>query len=572
MFFSSFILLLVGFSSSFNIEIDSLFSPKTLIPLDPLKNIFSANDFQENPERKLGEIISGSNLYYLAENISKDNGNKVVKNLSKSYDAHQIEKIKNLIDNEYRYYFTVNSLPIVSRSVSQPSFKGISIGYKTGSSYYIRSNILLDIELSSKNEDSIVDFSSYVVGNSFTKISDNRSTYSYFFEVVVRHDTANKSSYIRDPDFKVPFSKLTFVTIFSSSIAGILLGYSYYILYKNRRQGSSILDYDDYDFRNIYTEGSRDWSILHGDVFRGPNHAPILASFTGIGIQYLCCFLLISLLISLQFYLLQSFSSFVEIYSVFVYFSSMLCGFSSIKIFKSIGEYQWKCTLIVSGLVPSGFILFVFIMLQLFYYGNQSSIYVSIFFCIKIIILFQGGCFLLHFIGSIPALKGMVIQFPTKNNRLPRDIPEQPWSNNLFLWMMLGGFIIFMIIIFDVHLILDTMWSQNSFYPHFGHLSLIIIIGSLTSAGISIISVFQTLSNENYKWWWRSFLVPASTGLYTFLFMLYYSLLLKDGNNIFPYLATSILTSTVISLIFGSSGFIGSLIFVINLFNSLKNE
>ena len=50
--------------------------------------------------------------------------------------------------------------------------------------------------------------------------------------------------------------------------------------------------------------------------------------------------------------------------------------------------------------------------------------------------------------------------------------------------------------------------------------NLLIIIIAL----LSIISTYTQLCSQNYEWWWRSFIVGGSGGVYIAMYALYYAL------------------------------------------------
>jgi transmembrane 9 superfamily protein 2/4 len=70
----------------------------------------------------------------------------------------------------------------------------------------------------------------------------------------------------------------------------------------------------------------------------------------------------------------------------------------------------------------------------------------------------------------------------------------------------------------------------GQFYYVFGFLALVVVILVITCSEISIVLVYFQLCSEDYNWWWRSMLTAGSSGLYLFLYgIFYYSTKVRMG-------------------------------------------
>ena len=79
------------------------------------------------------------------------------------------------------------------------------------------------------------------------------------------------------------------------------------------------------------------------------------------------------------------------------------------------------------------------------------------------------------------------------------------------------------------------MWLQR-FYYVFGFLALVMLILVITCAEISIVLCYFQLCNEDYNWWWRSFLNAFATSsrrlclyLFGYAFVYFYTQLEMVG-------------------------------------------
>ena len=56
----------------------------------------------------------------------------------------------------------------------------------------------------------------------------------------------------------------------------------------------------------------------------------------------------------------------------------------------------------------------------------------------------------------------------------------------------------------------------------FGFLFIVLVILVVTCAEITIVMCYFQLCNEDYRWWWRSYLSAGSSGGYLFLYSIWY--------------------------------------------------
>merc|ERR1712124_223934 len=104
---------------------------------------------------------------------------------------------------------------------------------------------------------------------------------------------------------------------------------------------------------------------------------------------------------------------------------------------------------------------------------------------------------------------------PVKTNMVPRVIPSQAWYLNLLFTMLIGGIPPFGAVFIELFFIMSSVWLQR-FYYVFGFLALVMLILLVTCAEIAIVLAYFQLCNEDYHWWWRSFLNSGAAGLYLF--------------------------------------------------------
>merc|ERR1711975_211825 len=107
---------------------------------------------------------------------------------------------------------------------------------------------------------------------------------------------------------------------------------------------------------------------------------------------------------------------------------------------------------------------------------------------------------------------------PTRTNEIPRQVPAQAWYMGATFNVLMGGILPFGAIFIELFFIMTSVWLQR-FYYVFGFLALVLLI---TCAEISIVLCYFQLCNEDYHWWWRSFLTSGSSGLCLFAYSIMY--------------------------------------------------
>jgi transmembrane 9 superfamily protein 2/4 len=119
------------------------------------------------------------------------------------------------------------------------------------------------------------------------------------------------------------------------------------------------------------------------------------------------------------------------------------------------------------------------------------------------------------------------------------------------------------------------MWHHTLFYYFFGFLFLCFIVLMVTSAEVSILMSYILLCREDYRWWWLSFAVAGSSGVYLFLYSVLYFLVelsLTRFSSVVLYLGYMLVMSIGYSLITGTIGFLATFYFIRLIYSLIKVE
>ena len=117
---------------------------------------------------------------------------------------------------------------------------------------------------------------------------------------------------------------------------------------------------------------------------------------------------------------------------------------------------------------------------------------------------------------------------PVKINIVPRRIPPQPWYNEFVLQFPACGALIFATICIEFSYVMDSVWNSYM-YAMFGFLYVNLFLMAAVIAMLAIVSVYLQVSNGDWAWWWKTFLLGASGGMYVGPYALYFLLFHMDA-------------------------------------------
>lgn len=317
------------------------------------------------------------------------------------------------------------------------------------------------------------------------------------------------------------------------------------------------------------------WKLVHGDVFRTPQHPVLLSIFCGSGTQTLWMTTI------LLFFALLGFLSpayrgglITTMLSLWVLASSVN-GYSSARVYSSFENSQnRKLVTLGSAFLFPGLSFTLFFTLNLFVWGSGSSGAVPFTTLLLLLFMWFGISVPLVFAGAYIGYKAKPYEFPTRTNQIPRQIPASPFNVPQGVYVVLAGVLPFGTVFMELVFILNSIWHNQILYL-FGMLSIVFLILVVTCAEMSIVFTYLTLAAERWTWWWQAFGGSASSGLYMFLYSLYY-IGSQAAIDHMPFVSTmmfitySMVVSVAFSLMCGSIGFFSSFWFVRQIYSNIR--
>lgn len=136
----------------------------------------------------------------------------------------------------------------------------------------------------------------------------------------------------------------------------------------------------------------------------------------------------------------------------------------------------------------------------------------------------------------------------------------------------MGGVLPFGCIFIQLFFILNSIWSSQMYYM-FGFLFLVFLILVITCSETTILLCYFHMCEEDYHWWWRSFLTSGFTAVYLFIYCCHYfatKLSIEDAASTFLYFGYTSIMVFLFFLLTGSIGFFACFWFIRKIYSVVK--
>ncbi len=315
------------------------------------------------------------------------------------------------------------------------------------------------------------------------------------------------------------------------------------------------------------------WKLVHGDVLRPPAAYGALAVYVGSGVQVLCMTVITMFFALLGFLSPANRGALMTAMLLLFSFCGVAGGYVSARLYKGLFRGAgWRLHTLRTALTFPGVAFSVFCVLNTLIWGQRSSGAVPFGTLFVLFFLWFGISVPLVFVGSYFGSKVEPPADPVRTNKIPRQVPEQPWYMSAPVTVLVGGILPFGAVFIELFFILTSMWLHQ-FYYVFGFLLIVLLILAVTCAEIAVVLVYFQLCAEDYNWWWRAFFTPGSSALYLFGYATFYfftKLDITKGVSAALYFGYMFLFSYAFFVVTGTVGFLASLWFVRSIYASVK--
>jgi len=531
---------------------------------------FCQPDHIKYKKSKLGEILQGDAAVLSNYNLPFKINIKKHTLCEYTIDKQEIERFKKAIDEYYYAEMIYDDLPIFS-------FIG-AVERETDPAnpkYYLYHHIPFEFEY---NNDQIIKINintALIEATELTSDTDEiklKLTYSSSWSPTNYEFSKRMELY---EEFFPKELEIHWLSIMNSFFLVVLLtGFLSIIIMKILKNDYSRYSRSDEEEDSDYQE-DYGWKLVHADVFRFPPHKNLFSSFYGIGWQFLiivCGILLLSLFG--MFYPNNGgnmYTAGIILYAL----TSCISGFQSAKMYKNMGGDKWAWNIVLTAT------LFIVPLLSVVFLSNtvavtwHSTVALPILTILEVLTIWLFVGFPLTVIGGIAGrrLSGP-FEVPCRTKNFPREIPPIPWYRRLPCQVMMAGFLPFSAIYIELFYIFNSVWGHNS-YTLYEILCLVFIILLIVTACITVALTYFQLSMEDHRWWWTSFINGGSTGIFIYLYSIYYYIYrshmygLLQTTFYFTYMA---IVCYFFFILLGTVGFLSSLLFVKRIYKNLKSD
>lgn len=317
------------------------------------------------------------------------------------------------------------------------------------------------------------------------------------------------------------------------------------------------------------------WKLVHADVFRPPKMTAALCILVGTGAQVFAMGTVTQIFALAGFLSPANRGGLLNAMVLFWVLASIVSGFSSARLYASLeGTASRKIVTLGAAFLFPGVTFSLFFVLNLIFWAMESTGAIPFTSLLLLLFMWFGLAVPLVFLGAYLGYKQKPYEFPVRTNQIPRVVPPGPMPFLPYLYVIIAGIIPFCTVFMELVFILHSIWQKQVYYM-FGFLFIVFLLLTVTSAEMSIVFTYLTLSNEDYRWWWQAFLTSGSSGLYVFIYSIYYLTTQPGfaGVNfiaIVMYVVYMSIISGAFGLMTGFIGFHASFLFVRKIYGAIR--
>ncbi|KAG1138798.1 hypothetical protein G6F37_003227 [Rhizopus arrhizus] len=314
------------------------------------------------------------------------------------------------------------------------------------------------------------------------------------------------------------------------------------------------------------------WKLVHGDVFRPPNHTMILSVLVGSGVQLIAMTGLTLVFAVLGFLSPSNRGALATMMILFFMVFSCVSGFTSARAYKMNGGESWKLNMVLTATLLPGTLLGGLLGLNFFLIYSNASGAVPFGTMLAMVALWLIISFPLSIFGSYIGFRKPRIEPPVRTNQIPRQIPDQPFYLQPTPSILMGGILPFGAIFIELYFIMNSIWFHRIYYG-IGFLFLVFGVLIMTCSQVAVLMCYFHMCNEDYHWTWRAFLTAGATGFYVYAYSFLYYFTKLDINTFTStvlYFGYSSIISILVTIMTGSIGYLSCLYFLRKIFSSIK--
>ncbi|CAK8671341.1 transmembrane 9 superfamily member 1-like [Clavelina lepadiformis] len=521
----------------------------------------------------LGEVLDGDRMAYSQYEIhfKMDEKNRELCELT--LNEKELYQLREAI--EELYYFEMVADELTMRSFvgrfEEHSFLAVPHIHEI----FLYTHIHFEFTY---NYDKIVSANVTTRQDEATKLNEEApQTLKYFYSISwkpTEYDPIKRSSLLKDYSFFPKSLEIHWLSIINSVIlVSLLMAFVVVILARVLR--SDFSRYNKADDEEDFGDDDNGWKIIHTDVFRFPKLKSLFCSIIGVGTQLLSIGTGIIVMALLGMFKAHRHGS-INTAAILLYaLTSCVAGYVSSSYYRKFQGTNWVANIVLTSSLFTAPCFIVWSIVNSVHWWNGSTqalpfttilLLGFIWMMIGLPLTVVGGIMGKNTSGDFDA--------PCRTKNIAREIPIQPWYRNTMCHMVFGGFLPFSAVSVELYYIFATAWGREV-YTLYGVLMLVFVIELSVSACVGVALTYFQLSSEDYRWWWRSIFSAGSTGIFVFIYAIFFFVRRSNMSGIVQtveFFGYSMLTCFAFFLALGTVSFFASLKFIRYIYVNLKMD
>ncbi|XP_052026311.1 transmembrane 9 superfamily member 2-like [Apodemus sylvaticus] len=603
--------------SSIQVYADKLYSVETVMFYDYDSFDFCQDSLKRTPSETLGQILSGEQVTSCPYKFSFKKEETCRKVCVKSYDPdnedemNKLAFLKRAIKQNYHHHWVIDNTGIIwcydTEDKEHHCVSGFPIGCFNVPSDEVRGSCLINPEFNKNN--SLYLFNhlditiTYHVESDTSKVAklissriDPKSykhsdedhltcneppmeipeedteilTVVYTYSVKFEESKATEWSSEEDNDLETTTeANLQWIRLVNSFFVVLSLCGAMIILIL-RSICRDIAKYNRIKI-SLYDRRQFGWRLIHGSVFRLPEHGMLLSILLGQGTQVFIMTFLSLFLAGLGFLTPADPNVLVSYGVVLWLLLEIPAGYVSAKMYKTFKGVNWKMHFLLTTLLFPGIVFADIFIMNLILWMEGSSAAISFRTLANLFALCFGVSTPLTFLGVYFGKKEE-FAFPVQTQQTPGVGPQRAFFTKSMITIILGSLLPFGCIFLQLSYILNRIWSPHMYYL-FAFFLLLFLIFMISCSEVTVLLCYFRLCAEDCGWWWRAFLTSSFTSVYIFIYALHYyftKLQVSTIGSAFMYFGYAFILVLAFFLFTGTIGFFSCFFFVTALYGVMK--